>query len=136
MESKTYLKNIKISAKKLRFLLSEIKKLKPIEALDYLLYTPNKSARVFYKSIKSAISNAKNVLKVNEDLLKFKFITVEEGRKLKRFRHGGRGTMKPIIKRFSHIKVILEAEQPKVEKIVQPEGLEVRAEVKNREKSK
>jgi large subunit ribosomal protein L22 len=109
MESKTYIKNIKISPKKLRFLLPAIKKQTPAKALNYLMYTPKKGARLFYAAIKSAINNAKNTLKTNEDLLKFKLLTVEEGQKLKRFKPGGRGTAKIILRRFSHIKIILEA---------------------------
>jgi large subunit ribosomal protein L22 len=110
MESKTYIKNVRISPKKLRFLLPEIKKLKPLAAINYLIYTPQKSAKIFYKAIKSALDNAKNILKVNEDLLQFKLLTVEEGHKLKRYHPGGRGTAKPKVARFSHIKIILEAE--------------------------
>ncbi|MFN4212563.1 MAG: 50S ribosomal protein L22 [Microgenomates group bacterium] len=115
MEIATYIKNIKISPKKLRFLLPEIKKLKPAEALDCLLYTPKKGAKIFYKAIKSAIDNAKNVLKIREDLLRFKLLTVEEGGRLKRYRPGGRGTVKPIVRRMSHIKIILKAENKKEE---------------------
>jgi len=109
MESKTYIKNIKISPKKLRFLLPAIKKLTPSQSLSHLLYSPKKGARFFYAAIKSAINNAKNTLKTNEDLLKFKLLTVEEGQKLKRFKPGGRGTPRVILRRFSHIKIILEA---------------------------
>lgn len=127
MESKTYIKNLKISPKKLRFLLPEIKKLKPVDSLDYLIYTPKKSADIFYKAIKSALNNAKNVLKVDEIALRFKHLIVEEGRKLKRFRPGGRGTAKPILKRFSHIKIILETEQAKMEKQV----ISAKSKVKN-----
>jgi len=72
MESITYSKNLKISPKKLRFLLPAIKKLKPAEILDYLMYTPKRSAEIFYNVIKSALSNAKNVLKVDEKILRFK----------------------------------------------------------------
>ncbi len=110
MESRTYIKNIRISPKKLRFLLPEIKKMKPVEALDYLFYTPKKTAKIFYKAIKSALNNAKNVLKTDEGFLKFKLLTVEEGSRLKRYRPGGRGTVKPIVKRMAHIRIILEME--------------------------
>ncbi|OGK25106.1 hypothetical protein A3A46_03875 [Candidatus Roizmanbacteria bacterium RIFCSPLOWO2_01_FULL_37_13] len=109
MESITYSKNLKISPKKLRFLLPAIKKLKPAEILDYLMYTPKRSAEIFYNVIKSALSNAKNVLKVDEKILRFKHLSVEDGNRLKRFKAGGRGTAKPILRRFSHIKIILEA---------------------------
>lgn len=112
MESITYLKNIKISPKKMRFLLPAIKKLSPVDALDYLLYSPNKTGKIYFKAINSAISNAKNALKVQGDVLKFKLLTIEEGQKLRRFRPNARGTVRPIDKRFSHIKIILVADQP------------------------
>jgi large subunit ribosomal protein L22 len=107
MESRTYIKNIAISPKKLRFLVSDVKKLEPAESLDYLLYMPKKSARVLYKVIRSAIANARTTLKVSEDVLKFKTLTVEEGNKLKRYRAGARGMVRPYNKRFSHVKVVL-----------------------------
>lgn len=110
MESTTYLKNLRISPKKLRFLMPDIKKLKPVVALDYLFYIQNKPAKIFYKAIKSALSNAKIALKVNEDLLKFKVLTIEEGQKLKRYRPGSRGTAKPFKRRMAHIKIILQSE--------------------------
>lgn len=110
MEAKTYIKDLKISPKKLRFILPEIKKLRPIDALAKLFYMPKKSARIFYKAIKSAIDSAKLTLKTSEDLLRFRLLTIEEGRRLKRFQPGGRGTVKPILKRYAHIKMILVAE--------------------------
>jgi large subunit ribosomal protein L22 len=108
MEFKAYIKNVKISPKKLRFFLPAIKKLTPKESLDYLFYMPNKAAKILYKAIKSAIDNAKNISKTREGLLKFKLLAVEEGLKLKRYRPGGRGTVKPFERRYSHIKIVLE----------------------------
>jgi len=108
MEFKAYIKNVKISPKKLRFFLPAIKKLTPKESLDYLYYMPNKAAKILYKAIKTAIDNAKNISKTREDLLKFKLLAVEEGLKLKRYRPGGRGTVKPFERRYSHIKIVLE----------------------------
>lgn len=114
MEAKAYLKNVKISPKKLRFLLPELKKLKPTDALNYLMYTPKKGAKILYKAIKSAISNAKTSLGNDASNLRFKTLLAEEGQKLKRFNPGGRGTIKPFIKRMSHIKIVLEAKQSKI----------------------
>lgn len=111
MESKTYIKNVKITPKKLRILLPAIKNLKPQEALDRLMYTPQKGARIFYRAIQSAVSNAKSSLKTEIDRLKFKTLLVEEGQKLKRFRAGGRGMTRPYARKFAHIKVVLEAEK-------------------------
>lgn len=139
MESLTHLKNLRISPKKLRFLLPEIKKLDPQSALDYLTYTPKKAARFFYKSIKSAINNAKQTLKVDENLLKFQTLLVEEGQKLKRFKAGGRGGVKPIKRRFSHIKIVLVAKsKKKIEKkienevVTQNQGQKLKVQVKSK----
>jgi len=109
MESQTYIKNLRISPKKLRFLTDDVKKFKASESLKYLLYTNKKGARLLYNAIKSAINNAKNSLKVSEDVLKFKALIIEEGQKLKRYRPGGKGGIKPFKKRFAHVKIILEA---------------------------
>lgn len=113
MESLTYIKNLRISPKKLRFLLPEIKKRRPHEVLPVLKYTPKKTARIFYKAIASAITNAKSTLKVADNMLKFKVLTVEEGAKQKRWKSGGRGTAKPIKRKFAHIKIILSTEESK-----------------------
>lgn len=113
MEVRSYIKNLEISPKKLRFLLPKIKELSPQEAMDELMYTPKKPARMLYSAVKSAIDNAKNVLKVDPSLLKFKLFTVEEGKRLKRFRAGGRGTTAPFRKRLAHIKIVLETNEKK-----------------------
>ncbi len=109
MDSKTYLKNLRISPKKLRFYLDDIKKNTPQSALERLYYSRGKAGKVFYKALKSAIANAVSTLKTEAHLLQFKLLTVEEGQKLKRYRAGGRGTAKPILRRYSHIKITLAA---------------------------
>ncbi len=111
MQASAYIKNVHISPKKLRFLLRDIKKRKPAEVLHALQYSPQKGARIFYKAIKSAIYNAKNNLKAQEDGLIFKTLTIEQGRKLKRFKPGGRGTASTYFKRYAHIRVILEVKE-------------------------
>jgi large subunit ribosomal protein L22 len=117
MEARGYFKNLKIAPKKLRLLLPALKKLSPEQALQYLYYSPKKAARFYYKAIASTIANAKHTLKVDPHLLKFKLLTVEEGRRLKRYKSGGRGAVKPIRRDFAHIKIILEAVVPKIDKI-------------------
>ncbi len=114
MESITYQKNLKVSPKKLRMIRDNIFKMSPKEALDYLLYAPTKPAKTYYKVLNSAIQNAVNSLKVQADVLQFKLLTIEEGRKLNRYKAGSKGMAKPIVRRYSHIKVILvEKAQPK-----------------------
>ncbi len=117
MESLTYLKNIKLTPKKMRMMLDLVKNQEPNTALEFLKYSPRKEAKVYYKAIHSAISNAKQTLKVSADVLQFKLFTIEEGMALKRYNPGSRGSAKPFKKRYSHIKIILiENPQQKVEK--------------------
>ena len=111
MEKKFVFKNLPISPKKLRFLLPPLRKISPVGALDYLFYMPKKGAKILRKAIKSAIDAVKSSLKIEENKLKFKTLAVDEGKKLKRFRPGGRGTVKPIVRRFSHLTIILTDEE-------------------------
>lgn len=124
MESKHYFKNVRISPKKLRFLLPEVKKMKPVEALVYLNYTPNKSGKVLYRLISSAVSSAKQVLKVDEGVLEFKTLSVDGAQVIKRYRSGGRGTVHAIGRGSSHVLITLKAPetvaQPKEVKEVKP----------------
>lgn len=109
MDAKASATDIHSTPKKLRFILAEIKKMKPVQALDHLMYSPRKSAKVMYKVIKSAIDNAKQTLQIDEHLLEFKLLKIDQGHALKRFNPGGRGTAKPYHKQFAHISVIVTA---------------------------
>ncbi len=122
MESQTVIKNVRISPKKLRFLVDAIKNLKPEESLNYLLYINKKGGILLFNAIKSAVSSAQNALKATPDMLKFKALIIEEGQKLKRYRPGGKGGIKPFKKRFAHIKIVLEAAYPpkKEKEIIKP----------------
>ncbi len=125
MEIKTNIKRIGVSSKKIRFIIDDVKKMKPVDALDALLYSPKRGAKVLLKAIKSAVSNAKNNHKIDENLLRFKLLSVGTGRSLKRFRPGGRGTMKPYKRRTSHINItltVIENEKLKIKKKPQVYG--------------
>jgi len=114
MEIKAYIKNVKVTPKKLRFLIDGIKKMKPEDALNFLYYTNKKTARIFYKALKSALANTKTIPNIDNDSIKFKLIAIEEGQKLKRYMSGGRGGVKSYFKRFSHIKIVLEGLEKKL----------------------
>ena len=105
-------KDIKISPRKLRLLVNDIKKLNPFEILTRLEFVNTKSARILIRDIKNAIANAKNNYKLNPETLKFKEIRVDEGTKIKRMdkSHGYRFNRGVIIKRHSRLKIILEGQ--------------------------
>ena len=125
MESKAYFINLPVSPKKIRFYLPAIKKLKPTDSLDYLFYERTDAASILYKAIKSAIANARQLLKVEDNLLNFKLLTVEQGQKLKRFRPGSRGNANPINRRMSHVKIILKASKEAVKPVKSVESVKL-----------
>ena len=127
-----YFVNLKVSPKKARFYLSAIKKLGPAKSLEYLMYENTNASEILYKAIKSAISSARQILKVEDNLLNFKLLSVEQGQKLKRYKPGSRGNAKPINRRMSHIKITLVA---KAGKKVEPKT-EVKSETKKLEVKK
>lgn len=106
-------KNIRISAKKVRLVTDQIKKMTPQEALPLLDFVQKSSSIPVKKVIASAVANAKNNLGLDEGSLKFKSIIVMEGPVFKRYRPVSRGRAHSILKRTSHIKVTLEGEAKK-----------------------
>src|SRR3989454_9892709 len=77
------------------------------EALELLRAVPRKSARMIEKTLKSAIANATNNNKLAADSLTVKEAVANEGPRLKRFQPKARGSAGPIIKRTSHIQIVL-----------------------------
>lgn len=77
------------------------------DALEVLRAVPRKSARMIEKTLKSAIANATNNFKLAADALSVKEAVANEGPRLKRFQPKARGSAGPIIKRTSHIQIIL-----------------------------
>jgi len=81
------------------------------EALTILKFTPTPAAAVVDKVIKSAAANAENNYQLTPSDLKVVKIFSDEARTLKRFRAAARGRANRILKRSSHITVIVsEAE--------------------------
>jgi large subunit ribosomal protein L22 len=76
-------------------------------ALEVLRFIPRKSARLVEKTLKSAIANATNNAKLAPDTLLVKQAVANEGPRLKRWQPKARGSAGPIIKRTSHIRIVL-----------------------------
>ncbi len=77
------------------------------EALDILQFLPHSAARPVYKLIASAIANAEENFGLNREDLYIYRIFADEGPTRKWRRFGARGRFKPILRRSSHITVIL-----------------------------
>lgn len=108
MEVKAEAKYIRISPRKVRLVVDAIKGLSPQRALEHLRFIKKRAAQPLMKVIKSAMANAKKNFGLKVEDLKFKEIQVGEGPTLKRWRAVSRGRAHPIMKRTSHIKVVLE----------------------------
>jgi len=134
MEAKASATDIHSTPKKLRFIIAEVKKMKPVQALDHLMYSPRKSAKVMYKVIKSAVDNAKATLQIDEHLLEFKVLKVDQGHALKRYNPGSRGSAKPYHKQFAHISIVVTAPVQKAASPKKTSGEPVVAEEVKKEK--
>ena len=104
-------KNIRVSPQKVRLVVNQIKKMAPSEAVQILDYLPQKSSPLLKKVISSAIANAKNNYGIAEDVLKFKEIQVGKGPMFKRYRAVARGRAHSILKRTSHVTVVVTGEK-------------------------
>lgn len=72
-----------------------------------LRYITRKSARLIAKTLDSAIANAENNFNTASEDLKIDNVLIEEGARMKRHMPASRGSAHPILKRTSHIRVIL-----------------------------
>ena len=107
MEVKAISKYVRISPQRARKLTDAIKG-KPVEAgMDILKFMPQKAAGIVEKVVRSAASNADNNHGLNVDSLVIRNLIVDQGPTLKRFRARARGRGARILKRTSHITVIL-----------------------------
>lgn len=106
-------RNIRISPRKVRLVAQNFAGRNALEALESLRFAPKKASLPLSKVIKSAISNATNNNKLGEKNLIIKEILVNEGPRFKRFLPRSRGMVHPILKRTSHIKVIVSEKEEK-----------------------
>jgi large subunit ribosomal protein L22 len=79
-------------------------------ALDLLAFTPKKAAILINKTLKSAVANAENNANLKPDGLVVKEAVVGEGPTIKRMMARARGSGSQILKRTSHIRIVLTDE--------------------------
>lgn len=125
MEAKASVTDVHSTPKKLRTLLTDIKKMSPVKAMDHLLYSPKKSANILYKVIKSAVDNAKATLQIDSNLLEFKLLKVDQGHALRRYNPGSRGNAKPYRKQFAHIDVVVGVKAGPTKTVGQSKSVEI-----------
>ncbi|MCD5396522.1 MAG: 50S ribosomal protein L22 [Candidatus Pacebacteria bacterium] len=101
------LRYLRITPRKVRLVADLIRKKPAKEALVILDFTNKKAARPLKKLLNSAIANAKNNFQLDPEKLYISKITVDEGPKYKRYLPRARGRADLILKRTSHITLVL-----------------------------
>lgn len=111
MEKRAVAKYVKISPRKARQSVDLIRGKRVGEAVNILSLTPKKSAKLVGKVLKSAVANAtQGNLNVDEEDLRIKMAFVDGGPSLKRIRPRPMGRASMILKRTSHITVVVSDE--------------------------
>ena len=107
MESSAVAKYVRVSPQKVRLVMDQVRGKRVEDALNMLKFAPQKGAGLLLKLINSAVANAQQSSEVDVDKLYIKKIFADEGPMLKRIipRASGRATR--ILKRTSHLTVVL-----------------------------
>lgn len=107
MEVKAKTKYLPISSQKLALVCDQVRGMDAEEALTVLEYMPHKGADFVYKTVHSALANARNNFDLDTSDMIISQIWAGEGPRLKRYKAGARGRYKPRVRRQSHLWVTL-----------------------------
>ena len=108
MEAKAVAKNIRSAPRKVRVVIDLIRGKNVGEAFAILKYTPKVGTEVVEKVLKSAVANAENNLDLNVDNLYVSAVYVDQGPTMKRIHPRSRGQAFKILKRSSHVTVVVQ----------------------------
>lgn len=100
-------KFVRMSPSKARDLARAIQGKTVADALKITEFSERKAGLQIGKTLKSAIANAENNASLSADNLVVKMAVVEDGPRLKRFWPRARGSASPILKRTSHVRIVL-----------------------------
>jgi len=96
-----------VSAQKARLVIDMVRGKPAVDALNTLKFMPQASAKHVSKLLASAVANAEENFGVSRDDLYVYRITADEGPTRRWRRFGARGRFKPLLRRTSHITVVL-----------------------------
>lgn len=108
MEAKAIARYIRISPQKARLIADVVRGQRVESAINTLRFMPKKGARILRKVVESAVANASQNEAIDVDTLYIKNIHVDGGPMLKRIQPRAMGRATRILKRTSHITVVLE----------------------------
>lgn len=120
-------KFIRVQPRKARLVIDEVRGRYAIDALAFLRFIPNRAAGYISKVLSSAVANAANNHNLNPQNLKLVEARVDEGPRMKRVQPRAQGRAYRILKRTSHITVIVQEVEPKPVKPRKPTGSRAQA---------
>jgi large subunit ribosomal protein L22 len=108
MEVQAVAKYIRTSPRKVRLVVDLVRGRPVVEALALLRFMPQAAAQDVAKVVKSAVANAEQNNHMSAEDLFISRIMADEGPTMKRFRPRSHGRSSPILKRSSHITVVVD----------------------------
>ncbi len=105
---KAIVRYVRISSRKAKIVIDLIRGKNVAEAEAILLNTPKAASPIVDKLLKSAVANAENNLDMVKDSLYVAEVYADQGPTLKRFMPRAQGRATRILKRTSHITIILD----------------------------
>jgi large subunit ribosomal protein L22 len=108
MEVKAVAKYIHTSPRKVRLVVDLVRGRPVVEAMALLRFMPQAAAQDVAKVVKSAVANAEQNNHMAAEDLFISRIMADEGPTMKRFRPRSHGRSSPILKRSSHITVVVD----------------------------
>jgi large subunit ribosomal protein L22 len=113
METRAVAKNVRIAPRKVRRVVDLVRGKYVEDALRTLQFLPNRAAKQVHKVVKSAAANAENNFAMDTETLKITTCYVDVGPTMKRMQPRAMGRAYRILKRSSHITVVVGEGPPK-----------------------
>ncbi|NMA54477.1 MAG: 50S ribosomal protein L22 [Firmicutes bacterium] len=107
MEARAVARYVRIAPRKARVVLDLVRGKSTQEAMGILKYIPKRGAGIIEKVLTSAVANAQNNFDLDPSELYVVQAYVDEGPTLKRYRPRAFGRAFPILKRTSHITIVV-----------------------------
>ena len=104
---RAHLRFLSISAQKVRLVVDLVRGKNAVQAMEILRFAPQNAALPVGKLLASAVANAEENFGVSRDDLFVATIFADEAPTRKWRRFGARGRFKPVLRRSSHVTVVL-----------------------------
>jgi large subunit ribosomal protein L22 len=111
MRPKAHVKHVRISSRKVGPVIDLIRGKSVDEAKAILKFTHKAASPIVLKLLDSAVANAVNNMDMDAKSLYIAEVYANEGPTMKRFIPRARGSAAPILKRTSHISIVLDSKQ-------------------------